>query len=740
MKYKFKFKKTKLVSKSNNDPLLILSHKKREIEQWIKDEFKGKTFEKFSLSAQSNHKNAIENARKSNPQFIITDNKKIFNKINDIDIYFYQGKKNDNDILVVSKSKKMAEKINPMFKEKINLIETNDNIFELIKNSSSKINKIIYEKENSLSIAYKIEGCWRYRSFDELLISYFNNNKISFNNNSDNSLPRILSKTNKINQYIHCNQNKIIVDEGFYETKDYKDIINWLISDLFHTDYFGTIQKKSFIYKETKFRVKEKNDYENVIKKIKDKTLSIGAPLINSFKFENKEIFKFAKGNLTLIKEGSNLIIRENLVSSDDEVQLITFSKNIKSNLINQINLNYQKSRISKNNVIKSILGIIALVFFSFLTFKYILDFENVKSAFEISFSKESLMMPWIYFAFMCFLFTLFLPFFIGLFIEVVVNKNKNPSFKRLFVYFEASFIRRASMLLTGNYFLSLFLWGWYLNKKTKIKATTLVGTISSMNLIRGILYSAIGSGLMISGTISYFLHYHADFTGSIIATFAISWLGFVWANMTHFWIFIIALSPAFHESLNRVIVKFKNKKITSGYLDSVYINTFLIRKSNMTTSIWKDKQRLTRVLLFIIVPIIIEGIETVIYFDMIDSLVLKESGYFDTDFSLYWDIISISGIRLVAANVTNFPLLNMIPAKGMGITEIALTSLYNNIFAFKHLGSEYVLGSYSVTDMSQMTTVMTRFFNSYLSTIVTTLGTAIIISMEVLRRHARKD
>lgn len=739
--YKRKRKVVKFEETSER-PLVILSEKNNEYLEKIKKMFPTHDFD-FIIGNQNLNK-INKSISEYKPLFVITDSRLIQRKVNSCDSYLIKQKELNKDTIILHDEMLDKTKIKPMFSGNVEFSSKDINIFDFIKKTKLKTNKIISIKNNSVIIAYKVEGSWRIMEKNDILIHYFAKIKSKFSNNSDGSSPTYLEEFSNRNEDILANNFDLDISEKFYKTETYFNLINWLISDEFYVDLNIQSKFKSFRYGSQIVNLKPKNGYNDLIKKIKENEEIDGVPIMSWKETDNYIQLKVKFGLINICLDNSNssvAIVSYNMAADEDEVDLKIFKDGIISNITNYINFNVVQNKISKKNIFRALLGVILLISLTYVTFTWVFNFSSVKEAFEISFNKESLMMPWIYFIILSFMFSLFMPIIIALFMETAIFRRK-PDIKRLLIYYESSLVRKAFMLVTGNYFLSLFVWGWYMNRRTKVKTSSLVAAIASTSIIRGIFYSIIGSILMFVGTGSFFISYGGKFDLSVIVTFVISWLGFLWANFTHFWIFIIILSPTFHSIVDKFIIKykFKNKRITKEYLEESYFSSFLVQRGNLTKEIWKNKRLVTRTLLFILVPIVVEGIETILYFNMIDSLVLKETGFYSSNFSLYYNWISISGIRLVASNIRNFPLLNIIPANGIGVTEVALNTLYSTIYTHKHIDNLNVWGDYTSNDMAQMTTVMTRFFNTYLQTIITLLFTMVIIILEIFKRKYNKN
>ena len=213
-----------------------------------------------------------------------------------------------------------------------------------------------------------------------------------------------------------------------------------------------------------------------------------------------------------------------------------------------------------------------------------------------------------------------------------------------------------------------------------------LISYIGSLTIYKGILYSLIG-GLLIIGTSTYFLKYDPVIQGNVIAILKISWTGFAWEVIHNFGIFFMFTSATFYLFITNIYYKFiATKKFNKNTVDKIYQNNILIRRNKINRKWLEDKNKLKIVTFLICFPIVIEGIETVLYFNMIDQISLIRNGN-PEEFKIYFDFISISGLRLMAANIHNFPLINILPGKGMGFSEFGLTTLYETIFIFKHDG-----------------------------------------------------
>ena len=626
--------------------------------------------------------------------------------------------------------------ISQNIENKLFINEENLDIYEFIRKFSKKHTKLFSYSKNKIITSLKINGSWRIIDEEELLVAFSLKNKEKINNLNKN-FPNMhfFNELNKENSELKYENTKLIKLENFNIDK----YIKWFFSEEFYKEFENIMKNNGYFnYDEKKILLESESFFEEFKRRILSGESIKGINYLSGQEINGNLLLRTAKGNFHILKNGNEISIVSTSFDKNDYVQIKKFSNGIIFNIESNINkITTKSSKMSRKQKIQTIFGIALFILLSYITFNFIISTDNIELAFIFAFSKESLKLPWIYFIIISFLFSFFMMFLIAAFMEKFVLKKDKLEWSRLWIYFLSSILRRLASFLTGNYFISLFVWGWYINRKLEIRVIPLVSSVGSLTIYRGILYSIIGGLLIIIGTSAYFLKYDPVIQGNVIAVLIMSWTGFAWEIIHNFGIFFMFTSATFYLFITNIYYKFiATKKLNKKTIDNIYQNNILIRRNKINKKWLSDKNKFKRATLLICVPIVIEGIETILYFNMIDQITLIRNGN-QEDFKIYWDFISISGLRLMATNIHNFPLINILPGKGMGFSEFGLTTLYETIFIFKH-GGVNVWGDLNASDMSEMTSFMTRFFNQYLQMALVLIISTVVLSKEFIFRKIK--
>lgn len=736
------YKLSKITRESN--PLVIL--KDDSLLEVVKNDFPNIDFVFEKLKPKATKKQIINLITKYNPKYIITDDKKIYKLNKHTDSFLYKKTKNLKQNKLIVDNSEILEKINNQFKMNYDIsIEKDCDILSLIKTAKMNYKKIVLIQNNKINLAIKVGGIWRIHNDEKIQINHLIELKErSMTNGPTKMIPESFSKFSKTNEYISINNGLISYEDNYFQSEEFYNKLNWVASEFYYINTLNNenVNKGAYIYKVDKFELDKDHNYDQIIKKLLKKESISGVDYKECLEIsENKYHLKTKFGSFYIEKNNKTIIVISDIFSKQNESDMKIFGEGIVNNIKNNMNNIHAASKITPMKIIQLVLGLAVLFILALLTFNNIFDTENMKFIIDHIFSANSMKLPWIYLIILAFIFSFMMPLWIAFFIEKVVLKKKKLEMTRLWVYFFSSILRRLATFLTGNYFIAVFVWGWYINRKLNIKTSTLIGTISSVSIIRGVLYAFIGTIFMTIGTMTYFLEYNTDTTKSIIVVFIISWLGFLWEIIHNFWMFFLILSPTVQALFSSLMlrIKFLIGRANTNYIESNYHNMVMLNRFKFTMD-WKtEKPRIYRTLMFIVVPLFLEGIETVLYFNLVDSLLLIEVGNYNK-FKLYWDFISISGLRLAANNIHNFPIINILPGKGMGFSEFGLNTLYEAIFAKQHSSEDLstLWNGKTPADLSQMTSFVTRFFNQYLPIIITFVISAIILTKESISRKAK--
>ncbi len=670
-------------------------------------------------------KQIIEDYGIKNISMLYTDIKKTFKTQNYNNSYlFYQIEKEVSPTIVIDTKKDLDNKLSNSSLTNIDLIY-DLSLTQVIKQKGKKVNKIIEILPNGIQIALKINGLWKIFIDNEINTFFLNKTKQKPVIENEFS-PNPFENKYKKNENIFYNGYEFSYAK---EAEYFKDIITWLISDNLYLDICDYINEKgNFINISKTFKVEKNINFDNFVEHLLNKDEIKGIEYRGITKIsDDKYKISTKNGYIYMSKIDKEITITTFANSKSSEFDLKKYTNGLFINIENQIKQIHNTNSISKKNIFKIVAGLILFVILFYATFSLLFSIDNLTLVFSSLFSKDTLTDPWIYLIWLSFVFTFFQPLLVGVFMQKVIIRQKFD-WKSLKAYYVSGLLRSVASFLTGNHIIALMVWGWYLNKKLEIKVATLVGAIGVASVVRSLIYLIIGSIFMVIGTASFFLKYYSPGQVDIIVLFTISWVGFAWESLHKVWVFLLVLSPVAQVLTANMFLSIKSltRKLTLRDYNNTYQNVLLLRKSSPKLSWKREKARMIRSIILVCLPIFIESIETILYFDLIDSFILREVGNYDL-FTPYYNFIDTSGLRLVAANVNNFPLLRALPGRGMFVSEYGLNSLYSVIYSNAHKGIN-VWGSYTSNDMAQMTTFLTRFFNVYLMMLI-----KIILSMIIL-------
>lgn len=693
-----------------------------------------KDFDVNLVKSRKEAKNKLNSIGTNNIATLFTDSKYIFSSNHDINSYLIRRKKTNIDYSIIDSENflKKIESRNFSFAFKKS---EEKNISSEIKKNGKHLKKILYLKNNQISLALKINGLWKIYNHNELSLFYLFDNDIKPNVKDGASLPNLLKENKKSrSDILYDGFNVKFSDEYEYIF----ELSKWVADDYFYYDISKIINTKgNFININKKVKLLESNKFEEFIKILTNNEKIKGIEY-NSIKEINNNLIVVNTNNgyYILEKEDQHLNITtfHNARSSEYDLK-----KNVSAtitNIINWINNIKKNNTISKKDILKVSGGLLLFIILIYATFSLLFSIDNLSLIFSYIFSRDNLLDPWIYFIILAFIFTFVRPILTAIFMQKVIVKGKLNK-EKLITYYIAGIFRAVASFLTGNYILSVFVWGWYLNKKLEIKSTSIVGAIGLASVVRALVYFFIGTIFMIIGTTSFFMKYYINKNGGIIWLFIISWVGFVWELFHKTWIFLLLLMPSLQVIVGNTILRFRSirRELNISDYNNMYQNILLMRKTSPDLSWKKHRVRFIRTILLVSIPILVESFETVLYFDLVDSFMLRNSGNYNL-FTPYYNFIDMSGLRLIASNIHNFPLFRFLPGRGMFISELGLNSLYQVVYSSAHPNIEGAWGSYTAEDLAQMTTFLTRLFNVYLPMLIRMIIVALVVLNTIIRRR----
>ncbi len=730
------------IEKPYGDKVIFIFKNKDALNK-AKSDFEGQDYEEILVQSKSESINRYNGLNTEEYRLLVTDIPALTRKSNKLSTTLYKLKKEKAQSYIITDGSIDLSKVKEMHLNNYVVVESENPTIEkeFMKLNRRHARKVFIINNKKMSLNIKDKNVWRPINNLDMEFSYLMKigKKIEVEDNK--MLPLKLREFNSVLEGAKLERGEIIYDDSYWDSSVFKDKINWFLSFEFYIDYINLSTSGFFtkyLYKE--IILKEKNEFNSLMNRMKNGQEVQGIDYVSFNEIKEGLISIITVNGEILIRQKGNLLqvyINSKFITSESDS--FYYSNSIANNIESNINIILNKSKFNKRDIINTVIGLLVLLVLLILTFEILYKGIDFTSFFQLIFSKESFNKPWIYYIIFSFVLSFFYPLLIAIFIEKFVLKNKSISYKRLNIYFMASIFRRVASFLTGNYIISTFIWGWYINRKLSIRTSQLIGGISSVSIWRSIFFITIGSFFMVLGTISYFTIYDGIAGGNTLIVMLASWTGFIWEATHKLLLYLLATSAVFLSFVTNQINKFKyfNKGIPTYHLEKSYYSIKNIQFNSVNLGNWEvEKQRFFRAFLFVIIPLVIEGFETLAYFNLIDSLTLSNS----LEFKPYWNVFSITSIRFMATNIHFFPIINLLPGKGLFFSEYGLDKFYILIFMNQH-SSELGLWNNGVSynDLSIMTTFITRFFNVYLPVLVSAIVTLIIVAYEIIIRKKVK-
>lgn len=532
-------------------------------------------------------------------------------------------------------------------------------------------------------------------------------------------------------------------DKGIlYQEDQISNILNMKILILENDDFNGKI--KSFNNKWGYFHIEQKNlvkkkavAFESFTKDIKNNKVLPGLKTPSKVSEEDGRL-QFNMGISSIcINNKEEIITVISLTASNNEVESHYQHKGIIRNIENNIYSNTigEYRKLKKREIILSLFGLFVFILLTVITFTKILDPSEVKLSFKILFSWNTLSHAWIYLLWANFFFS-FLFSFIMMYIISFAIQRKRPNAKAMLTYFVASQIRATARFITGEAIIGTFLWGWYIVKKNNIRTSSLVGAVATLSVFRGIFTFIIGIIFMIIGQVylSGVFSYVDSLTGDKINTtlfYVLSWGGLVWILFDRFVRSSIVYLPPIHYLYNKIytrIILFKKNPNVFTNMENREMSLISLKSS--TKNLLLNKERIYRISLMIFIAVLIEALELMYIFNIVEIYNASINPLYDK--VLHTDFMNISGGRYMISMVHNFPLINVTPGNGIGFIEYFMSNAFGAMYLYSHNSTDLAIAG----SFADQTTFITRFFNSYLQMMLSSIITGYVFTKIMLRRR----
>lgn len=602
---------------------------------------------------------------------------------------------------------------------------------EMKKKDCDRILKIYNNYE--FEIIYKKNSVWSSIKFNDLITNWMIYKKIS-PVKSEQKIPEVLNsgkQATKIKFPFEIHKENI---------DDYNEVIKFYLEDGSLSKILG-LNNESYSTINTKIKLKERDGFDKfaiLLTKSKPKGINFSsATLVDENNIEVNT--KFGKVYLNINSDNNVFIYSVLSAEQRDIAELFAFAKATNSNMSNYITNTVSaqqsfSSKMTKKNIATWILSFTILIVLFIATFMFVLQPKNTGLAIKIMFSKYSWAHQWIYLLWMNFIISLFIiPIVSVIFIKATEPNKKIKPQQHINLFISAQ-VRLVVVFLTGNAILATLIWGWYLNSTRGVKVVRFVGLVVSVNIIRGVILLPIGAAFMIRGTIfNHTIFGEMGLLGDYYTFVALSWIGWIWHAFENLAITLLIVMPPLHILYNKMMfIRYRNEKNSNVLIDK--FTTFEMNLVHLKTTfkdIFKDYSRLSRMSITMVVVILLETFEFTFSLRLVEDYANYTTGFSTAN---YWNVFAISGVRYMSGFVRHVPIINLIPGQGMGITEIILSNYTYGII--NHAHGNGALSINQVTDLSEQTTFIIRFFNFYLKRFIALIICMIIIPRALINRR----
>lgn len=607
--------------------------------------------------------------------------------------------------------------------------DINNTKFKILSKEFKRTNsdRIIKINDNySFDLIFKRNSVWTTIKFNDLISYAIISNDYRVANN-ESWVPKELTKGKKTSNITYPFE---ITDQ----VSDYIEFLKLIIDDNFFSKIKMRLENKMLNTAYEKFKIKEEKYFDDFVNKITNgKLQGIEATNVSFCNEDLKISTKF--GDIHILKNKNNEIqLTTFFLTNDNRIaELFSFSKGILINIKNHINQNTfttnAPKKIRKKDVLTWIISLLIVTFLLYATFNFIFTPHNLGISIKIIFSRYSWSHGWMYLMWMNFLFSIFMGPIIGILILKTTKPKNKINWKTILNFFISSQLRLVTVFLTGNSILATIVWAWYLSSTTKIRTVGLAGMVASMSILRGILLLPIGSFFMIRGSIfNATILSELGMQNELIAILSLSWIGWIWHIIHNLSISLLIVMPPLHILWNKMTL-IRSRKETNISLTLDKMNTFemnLISLKHSFKYIFKNKERLWRVVLIILFNILIETFEFTFGLKIVEGYAFNEG--LISEVASYWNILAISSVRYMSGFIYHVPILNLLPGQGVGITDITLKLSTEGVIGHAH-GWNGEFSNEQINDLGEQTTFLMRFFNFYLRRIIALLISTIFIT-----------
>lgn len=486
---------------------------------------------------------------------------------------------------------------------------------------------------------------------------------------------------------------------------------------------------------------KNYNDFKKTIESGNHKGIAIKNKKI----LDNEIVLTTKYGNIIVSKSEEGVNVFGVLKNSQQNIaELFSFSEGTKKNiityLVNDVKYNNVPKRISKRTIVTSVFSIIFVALMLWLTYSLILSPKNIGFAMDIMFSKYSWTHSWIYLLWINFFISLFIIPLVAIIFIKAQDPKKKVSLKSHMNIFVSAQVRLVAAFLTGNPMIATIIWGWYLSSTRGLRLVGVVGLVTSVNIIRGVIIIPIGILFMVRGTIfNHMIFQEMGMMKEYYLLVSLSWLGWIWHTVEHLAINLLIVLPPLHILFSKMMgVYYGGTKDSEKVINK--FTTFemnLVHLKHSYKNIFSNRERLFKMSLTMFIVILIETFEFTFGLRLVEDYAVQYSVFSDlTSNGQYWNVFAISGVRYMSSFIRHLPIIAWIPGQGIGFTEAVLEVYTEGVINNAHGWG--ILTESTVESLSEQTTFVMRFFNFYLKRLIAIGITAVFVPLAIHKRNQK--
>lgn len=596
--------------------------------------------------------------------------------------------------------------------------------------NKNKIDKIYYTTEENEELIVKVKNRWVPISKYHINLLFINEKKLSLGSNINFPIVERQKKTGKNDVNYSFREDKFIYKECKVTEK-----IELLLDETIYIKY-DKFSKFSFSKNAT--RVEERN-LISFKKKLFDLKANIpGVPRTSAI--EEGELIKIKTQSAdSVLGYFDGVLHILTITDQGDFAKSNQYTNSFNNNIVNNANgVTTNPPSITRKNILAAIVGIIIVSFLVYFTFNNIFSVHGLSKAFAILGNEVTWKHIWIYILIVNFIVTFFYTFFIAIVLSLFTSSKMN--WKKRWQIFLSTQLRQVVLFTTGNFVMATAIWAIYMNSKVDIRVSSLIGTLSVMGILRSIFQLGMAVLFLVPGTI--YLEPMITNEWMEVMIFVLGWGGLIWSCLHN----VITSSVIFIPFLQILYVKIKTNFLLSKRNSTevlTKVNSEVFFTSLAFNGLFKERNRIYWMFLMTFGMTMFEAIETVMTFQIVED-------YYDIylgapllgQTATYWNIFGIAGVRLMSTYVHMFPLLNIIPGQGVGITDLFMSNVNILVTAKQHSIDPFLINDNydEIAEFSSSVTIITRFLNFYLKKLLAIIFALSIILTLIYRKFTSKE